>query len=196
MSLRSDANTWGSVTRALHWISAIFVLFGLVHGLWMTHVLGGTSRLFHYGWHSQVMIYLGLLVALRVAWRLSEPTPHQPQASTSWEKFAAHAGHIGLYVLLIAVLLTGYLLWSAFPARFRSNPAITAQLQLTLPGGFSVPAVHDKFDRAAARFWEETHKWLSWAMGGLVVLHVLAALRHKFIRHNDIMARMWSGRFS
>jgi cytochrome b561 len=196
MSLRSNSETWGSVTRALHWISAALILFGLVHGYWMTHFAERGSRLYHYAWHSQILIYLALLLALRIAWRLSEPAPELPKDTVPWEKAAAHLGHLALYLVLIATLVTGYLLWSAFPARFHPNPAISSPFDLTLLGGFKVPAVHAKADRVAARFWEDTHKWLAWGMGGLVVLHVLAALRHKFIKHNNVMARMWSGRAS
>ena len=196
MSLRSDANSWGAVTRALHWLSAILILFGLVHGYWMTHFLPRGERLFHYGWHAQILVYLGLLVAIRVAWRLSEPAPEQPKASAPWEKGAAQLGHLALYLVLIAVLATGYLLWSSFPGRFNPDPKIAAQLDLTLLPGFRVPAIHDKADRTVSKFWEELHEKLAWGMFALVGLHVLAALRHKFIKHNNVMARMWSGRAS
>jgi cytochrome b561 len=36
--------------------------------------------------------------------------------------------------------------------------------------------------------------YLSWALAALVVVHILAALRHQFIKRNHVMARMWSGR--
>ena len=199
MSLRSDANSWGSVTRALHWTSALLILFGLIHGYWMTHFVAGGpggQRLFHYGWHSQILVYLGLLVAIRIAWRLSETSPAQPAESAAWEKTAAHLGHLALYVAVIALLVTGYLLWSSFPGRFNPDPKIAAQLDVTLIPGVKLPAIHDKADRPASKFWEELHQKLAWGMFAIVGLHVLAALRHKFIKHNNVMARMWSGRAS
>ena len=195
MKLRSSSQTWGSVTRALHWISAGLILFGLFHGYWMTHFAPRPDRLLHYGWHSQVLVYLALLVAIRVAWRLSEPTPQQPKDSAAWERLAAHAGHLALYAGLVALLVSGYMLWSAFPARFRTDPAIASKLKLTL-FGLDLPAIHARPDRAVSSFWEELHKFIAWGMFGLVVLHVAAALRHKFVKHNNVMARMWSGRAS
>lgn len=196
MSFRSDASSWGTVTRALHWLSAALILFGLFHGYWMTHFVARGDRLFHYGWHAQILVYLGLLVAIRVAWRLTELSPAQPIESAGWEKAAAHLGHLALYLGMIALLATGYLLWSAFPGRFNPDPKVAAQLDLTLFPGFKVPAIHDTADRTISKFWEELHEKLAWGMFALVGLHVLASLRHKFIKHNNVMARMWSGRAS
>ena len=34
---------------------------------------------------------------------------------------------------------------------------------------------------------------LSWVLAGLVVIHILAALRHHFLKGNDVMRRMWWG---
>lgn len=196
MSFRSDAQSWGAVTRALHWISAALIVFGLVHGYWMANILPRPERIPHYAWHSLAFIYFGLLLALRIIWRFSEPSPAAPAGSARWEVGLAHLGHLALYLLLIALLVTGYMNWSAFPGRFNPDPAIASRLDLTLLGGIKVPALHDKLDRTVFKFWEDLHKWLAWAMLGLVGLHILAALRHKFIKRNNVMARMWSGRAS
>jgi cytochrome b561 len=189
MSLKSTSTSWGPITRALHWLSAAIVLFGLVHGYWMANMLARPQRLPHYHFHSLVLVYFGLLVVIRIVWRLSEPSPEAPAGSATWERAAAHLGHLALYALLIALLVTGYMNWSAFPARF--DPARAAQMDLHILGVFKVPAVHTQLDRSVFKFWENAHMYLSWVMAGLVVVHVLAALRHHFIKGNDVMRRMW-----
>lgn len=191
MHLRSTSKTWGAITRWLHWVSAVVILFGLTHGYWMANMLPRPQRLPHYWFHSLVFIYFGLLLLLRMAWRLSEPTPLQPPESAVWEKVSAHLGHLALYVLLIMVTITGYMNWSAFPARF--DPARAPQMDLWVFGAFKLPALHDKADRGVFQFWEHSHSYLSWALAALVVVHVLAALRHHFLKRNDVMRRMWSG---
>jgi len=95
----------------------VLVIFGLTHGYWMANMLPRQQRLPHYWLHSLVFVYFALLLLLRIVWRLSEPTPVQPQESAGWEKFSAHLGHLALYALTIAVTVTGYMNWSAFPAR-------------------------------------------------------------------------------
>jgi cytochrome b561 len=45
-------------------------------------------------------------------------------------------------------------------------------------------------------FFEHWHEWLSYALAVLVGIHLLAALRHHFIKHTTVMRRMWFGRGS
>jgi cytochrome b561 len=189
--LKSTHDSWGPVSRALHWISALLIIFGLTHGYWMSNFAPRADRLPHYAFHSIVFVYFAILLVLRIIWRLSEPTPMQPADSAAWEKAAAHLGHLALYAMLIAVLVTGYMNWSAFPARF--DAARAAQVDLSFLGLFKVPALHSTLDRDVFRFWEGGHMYLSWALAALIVIHILAALRHQFVKRNHVMGRMWSG---
>ncbi len=192
MAIRSTKQTWGSVSRALHWLSAALIIFGLTHGYWMANLLlPRPLRLPHYVWHSTIFLYCGLLLALRIVWRLSEDTPEQPKASSRFEISAAHVGHLALYVLMIALLVTGYMNWSAFPARF--DPARAAAMEIHLFANFKVPALHKTLDRDVFKFWETAHMYLAWVMAALVVGHILAALRHHFQKGNDVLRRMVSG---
>ena len=188
---KSTSETWGSVTRAIHWISALLMIGGLTHGYWMSNLLmPREARLWHYMTHGTVFLYFGLLLALRMAWRLSEPTPDQPADSASWEKFAAHAGHYALYALMIALVVSGYFLWSAYPARF--TPERASQTVITL-FGWPVPGYYTTNNRETFKYWEFVHEIASRAMMALVLIHVLAALRHHFMKGNDVLTRMWSG---
>jgi cytochrome b561 len=191
MVLRSTSNTWGAITRGLHWLSAALVVFGLTHGYWMANVLPRPQRLAHYWFHSLVFVYFAFLLLIRIAWRLSEPSPRQPVESAPWEKAAARLGHAALYAVTVAVTVTGYLNWSAFPARF--DPARAPLMDIWVFGIVKLPAIHVKADRAVFQFWEHSHTYLSWALAALVVVHVLAALRHHYIKRNNVMRRMWLG---
>ncbi len=190
MSMRSNAQVWGSVTRALHWISAALILFGLIHGYWMANVLARPERLPHYKWHSIVFLYFGLLLLLRIVWRLQDHAPDDPKDSKPWERAAAHLGHFALYALMIALVVTGYMNWSAFPARF--DAARAPMIDLYLLGGWKVPALHSALNRDIFKFWETAHMYLAWAMAALVVVHVLAALRHHLLKGNNVLRRMLS----
>ena len=190
MPVKSTATTWGSVTRAVHWISAAVIIFALTHGYWMANFLPRQQRLPQYWLHATVLVYFAVLLAIRIAWRLGEATPEQPATSTPLEKSAAHFGHFALYAFSVAALASGYMCWSAFPARFDAARASGISLSMF---GMNVPALHDKADRAVFGFWEDTHAYLSWALAALVVVHILAALRHQFVKRNDVMRRMTRG---
>ncbi len=191
MAIRSTSGGWGSVARALHWLSAVLILFGLTHGYWMANILQPRQiRLPQYAWHSTIFLYFGLLLLLRIVWRLQDRGPDDPAGSATWEKAAAHAGHLLLYGLMIWLLITGYMNWSAFPARF--DPQRAADVKLFV-FGVEVPALHTTRDLDTFGFWEHSHMYASWAMAALVMVHVAAALRHHFVKGNNVMRRMWSG---
>lgn len=192
MAIKSTKEAWGSVSRGLHWVSAALIIFGLTHGYWMANLLmPRTLRLPHYVWHSTIFLYFALLLALRIVWRLAEDTPEPPKASSRLEITAAHAGHLVLYGLMIALLVTGYMNWSAFPARF--DPARAAAVDIHLFGFIKVPALHASLNRDVFKFWETTHMYLAWTMAVLAIGHILAALRHHFQKGNNVLRRMVSG---
>lgn len=96
----------------------------------------------------------------------------------AWEKGVAHANQWGLYLLMLALPLTGWLMVSG-PGPSRP---------MTWFGLFIMP--HLPASKAAAGFEHEAHGILGWAMVALVVLHVAAALRHHFVRRDQILSRM------
>jgi cytochrome b561 len=49
-------------------------------------------------------------------------------------------------------------------------------------------------DRELAEALKPWHGRLAFALAGLVVLHVLAALKHQFVDRDGLIARMWFGR--
>ena len=192
MSARSTAVSWGAVTRTLHWLSAIVMIGLLSHGWWMTHLAARDQRIWHYATHGLVAFYFALLLAMRIVWRLGEPTPAHPAASAGWEKTAAHLGHLALYAVMLALVVSGYIMWSTFGARF--DPVRAPLLDYSLFGFIKIPPLYTVANRDVFQFWEGIHEKLSWAMDILVVVHIAAALRHHLVKRNDVMTRMWSGR--
>jgi cytochrome b561 len=184
MPLRSSLHTWGLAAKSFHWLAAALVLFLLGFGWWMTHMAGRSIRLDMYHLHSVIGYYLGLLLIFRLAWRaVDRTTPPLPADSQPWERWAAQGGHIALYVLMVAVTLSGWLLYSAFPRRAAAM----------LFGLIPVPFLLSAPDRAIAGPMEGIHKFLSYALLAVVVVHVGAALRHHFVKRNDVLRRMWAG---
>src|SRR5438876_3653894 len=107
--LRNTAATWGWGAKALHWIGALAILLLLGHGWWMTHMTPrGPDRLAHYAGHAALGYDFLVLLVLRLLWRWTNAVPDLPPDTKPWERFAAHAGHVGLYVLMFAVVGTGW----------------------------------------------------------------------------------------
>jgi cytochrome b561 len=178
--IRNTASEWGLAARVLHWAGALLIAYLLAHGWWMTHMAAREARLPNYALHADLGYVLLALVLIRLAWRWMEATPDLPPDSRPWERWAAHAVHWSLYGLMLAASLTGWALAGTFRQPFNRM----------LGGLIEVPALVTSQERAVHGFFEETHGILAWVLLAAVGLHVAAALRHHFVKRNDILRRM------
>lgn len=174
---RNSVHGWGLPSILLHWLSAVLVVSLFVLGWWMTG-LGYYDRWYQLGpwWHKSLGLTLLGLTLLRLAWRLMQPTPEAH--GVSWERVLAHAGHGLLYVLLLTVMVSGYLI-------------STAEGQgISVFGAFEVPALLSDLPRQAT-LAGEVHWYAAWALVVLAVGHTLAALKHHILDRRDTLRRMW-----
>jgi cytochrome b561 len=178
MKLRSHKDGYGLVAVLLHWLVAVtvFGLFGL--GLWMTGLTYYDSWYRQAPWlHKGTGVTLFLLVAARLVWRLLDPQPAPLPGHAAWERRAAGIAHRLLYLLLFAVMLSGYLISTA-----DGRP-------LEVFGLFSLPAVMtgiENMEDAAGR----VHLLLAFSLVGLALLHALAAFKHSFFDRDRTLLRM------
>lgn len=179
--LRNTAANWGSVAKALHWSMAVLILAQLVLGVLAVGWGMSPTKLDLFVWHKSLGVLLLVAVLLRLAWRWVNPTPVLPPELPAWERAAARIGHALLYVLMLVLPLTGWLLNSAAAIPLRVfwlvplPPLIAPDEAL----GDTLARVHD----AAALL-----------LVVLLVLHVAAALRHHWVRRNVVLSRMLPGR--
>ena len=182
--IQNTNTTWGSPAKALHWIGAILILLLLGHGWWMTHLAPrGPDRIVHYAGHAALGYDFLVLLVLRLLWRWTHAVPGLPADSPRWETIAAHASHFGLYLLMFATTLTGWALAGTGRVLFDKDAF-----------GLPVPMIYISRDRTMHGLLEESHMVLAYALLVLLVIHFVAALRHHFIKHNDVLRRMWFSR--
>jgi len=175
-------NAWGWPAKSLHWVGAVLILLLLGHGWWMTHLAARPDRLAHYTGHAALGYDLLALLIIRLLWRWTHTVPALPTELKPWERISARSGHIGLYLLMFASTLTGWVLAGTF--RIPMNKDVF---------GLTVPQIITIQDRAVRGQIEESHMILSYLLGALVVVHIVGALRHHWVKHNDVLRRMWFG---
>jgi cytochrome b561 len=124
------------------------------------------------------------LVILRLVWRWLNPVPELPADLKPWERLAAHAGHISLYVLMLVVSLTGWVVATTFRTPMTKDVF-----------GIDVPPIVTTVDRPVRGWFEESHKILAYVLAAVVLVHVIGALRHHLLKRNDVLRRMtWGAR--
>ncbi len=180
MRLRNSNDRWGGIAQLLHWGMAVLVVGMFPLGWYMVGLPLGPAKLDYYSWHKSFGITILVLVALRLAWRLANPTPQLPGDTPRWERGAAHASHVLLYALLVALPVAGYVINSA------------ANFPLSVFGWFSIPNVIAESEslKESATL---VHQVLGWVLLAVLAVHVAAALRHHVILRDDVLLRMLPG---
>ncbi len=175
-----NVERYNKVAVLLHWTIALLIIGMIVVGLTM----GGYPikyKFLAYNLHKSFGITILALSLFRLFWRFTHTPPALP-AMPTWEKLAAHASHLGFYVLMIGMPLSGWMMVSAdakFPTVFFSLFEVP---QFPLPAAYDTRAAHDQLE------W--LHYWLAMGTLGLLALHVGAALKHHFINHDAVLRRM------
>ena len=160
----------------LHWLLALSLAFQLALG-WRLEHLKGVEQFTAYQLHKSIGITILLLSLLRLAVRLSRRPP-EALVDRGWASGLARAVHWGFYVVMIGGPLTGWLLVS------------TAKISVPTRLFGLVPWPHLPVPRAVHETAEVLHVGLATLALLLFGLHILGALRHQFIKREQLLPRM------
>jgi cytochrome b561/polyisoprenoid-binding protein YceI len=160
----------------LHWLIAILIFGGYGLGLFMHDLPASADKLQYYSWHKWAGVTVFVLALLRAGWRLTHPAP--PLVSgPRWEHWAAHGAHLALYLLMLAIPLSGWLHSSA------------SGYQTVYLGLLPIPDLIGK-SKPVSEFFADLHEWLNYALLLVLLLHAAAALQHHWLRRDDVLRRM------
>ena len=167
--------------RALHWLAALLIFCGFSLGLFMTGLDIAPATLRYYAWHKWMGITVFLLATARLAWRAAHPPPPLPATMPSWQVQASRATHAVLYVLMLAIPISGWVYSSA------------SGVSVVYLGLVPLPDLIPK-DREVAKTLLLVHKSLNYLLAAVVTMHVAAALKHQFVDRDGVLDRMLPGR--
>jgi cytochrome b561 len=166
-----------AVAISLHWIIAVAILCAMALGVYMHELELSPTKLRLYSYHKWIGVTIFLLVLFRLAWRLTHQPPAPLPGMPAWQHRAADAAHVGLYLLTLAIPLSGWLMSSA------------TGFQVVYLGVLPIPDLVGK-DRALADQLKDVHYYLNILMFAVLVLHVAAALKHHIVDRDDVLSRM------
>ncbi len=172
MSTTQAPKRYSPLWVTLHWVIALLIFAAFYLGI-STEDVPSDLKVGILRWHMPLGNTELLLMVVRiiVRWR----TPH-PEAATIGNALLDKIGewtHYLLYIFAFLMPLTGLMLSAAYnlaPVVFGGEGS--------LPRGLS-PMLHGLIDPLLAL---------------LILLHILAALYHQFIRKDNLLARMWYGK--
>lgn len=173
--MKTASDRYGAVAIFFHWAIAILVVAAVIIA-WI--LPNGHDPNFEYvlGFHKSAGILVLVVALARLIWRLWHPVA--PAAGLEpWEALLSKITHGLLYVIIIAIPLSGYLFTSALG----DNLNFFNLVELPSP-----MAEHKALGDAAATF----HILGQWAVYAFVGLHVAGALYHYLIKRDRVLQRM------
>lgn len=180
MMLRNTEDSFGLISRLLHWTVALGVVFMLALGNRLTELKPDLSTLYLYGLHKTVGIVILALAVLRLLWHRFSPPPRPTGPASAWGTWAARTAHALFYILLIAIPMSGWIASSA------------TGIDVMIFDRWTLPAV-----APVSELWEKrgflAHAILTKALFGLILVHMLAALKHE-MEGDGTLTRMITGK--
>ena len=175
-----EIHRYGGVAIAFHWVLALAILGAFAVGLYLEGQPFSPAKLKLINWHKWAGVTILALSVLRLLWRLFAGAPAPVAGTPRWQAAIASATHGVLYLILLAMPLSGWLFHSAsgFPPR-----------NLSWFGLFKLPSLSDR-DPALRDFALAAHEWLFIALAVIVTAHALAALKHHYLDRDRTLARM------
>jgi len=145
-------------------------------GIYMVGLKLSPLKLRLYSWHKWVGITIFLLVAARLIWRAAN-VPPPPILGPPWQQVAAVVNHWLLYVLLICIPLSGWLMSSAYG------------VGVVYFGVIPLPDLIGK-NKELGDTLKALHETLAFTMLALVTVHAVAALKHHLLDRDAVLHRM------
>jgi cytochrome b561 len=161
----------------LHWLIALLVstLFGL--GWYMMEIEREPGADWYFNLHRSLGLTVGVLILLRVVWRVTHRPAGLPATVPLWEQKLSLAAHWLLYACMLVMPLTGYL-----GASYNRSGAALFGYRLPFWSGPN---------RDLSKLFFTIHESLVWVFVAVIVLHALAGVKHLLVDKDKVFQRMW-----
>lgn len=175
----------------LHWIIAALIVTNIVLGV-VGRDAHGLSRLQLLQLHKSIGLTVLLLSLARLGWRLTHRPPALPREMPRWERLLAHVVHVGLYVIMFGLPLSGWAVVSTHP----TAPAIRIFDAIPWPWFPFVRDLAPAAMKAAHETFSNTHVLLGRITLALVLLHLAGAVKHMAFRDGVVWRMLPLGVFA
>ena len=162
---------YGWPARWLHWLMALFFVSQTGLGFWMAY----QGAYGWYSWHKVLGVVLLMLAIVRFAWRMANVVPHL-RWLTVWQRRTAQLTHYLLYVMMLAMPISGMLMSS-----YADKPVVLWGIAWRLP---LTP------DQSLAEWFRSIHQFAAYGLVVLLLIHTAAAIKHHFWDGDHVLLRM------
>ncbi|MGB3146561.1 MAG: cytochrome b/b6 domain-containing protein [Paracoccaceae bacterium] len=187
MAIANTNNSYGSIARILHWLTALLILTAIA----LSFIIDALPRqsaaevqqlFLVYSLHKTTGIAAFFTAIARILWAISQPRPAPIHAERRLETFAAEAVHWSLYLAMLVMPISGWL----------GHSAVSGYAPILWPFGQSLPFVPQS--ETLEKMFFSVHGAAAKLLYLSLALHVAGALKHALIDRDATLTRMISGK--
>ena len=194
----NNLTSYTKTAKILHWLIAILIFGMFALGWFMADIpkeapkqmvfdlfdLGIfnwpvteeiSPRSFYFNLHKSFGVTIFALIIIRIFWRLSHTPPALLSSYKALERKLASGAHRLLYVLMIVLPLTGVIMavYSKYGIKW-----------------FGMPFISGLDNNPMRLIFKEAHELIGITLLAIIIIHILGALKHKFIDKDQTLSRM------
>jgi hypothetical protein len=178
-----------TVAIVIHWLIAAAIIFQIILGWRAGDGPKGPETFALFQLHKSIGITILVLSLARLAWKLTHKSPPAPAGQPGWEKIAAHAVHVGFYVIMIGLPLTGWIIVST--SRINIPTILFGAIPWPhLPG---LPELAAGAKDAWNNIGHLGHGLLVKFTYVLLALHLGAVAKHQILDRDEVFGHMAAG---
>lgn len=134
-----------------------------------------SPRAFYFNLHKSIGVTILALIVIRILWRITHKPPAMLTSYKAWEKKAATGAHHLLYLLMFALPVSGLIMTVASKYGLK---------------WFGIKMIAGTDNKALREIFMPTHEIVGIILLAIIAIHIIGALKHKFIDKDDTMKRM------
>lgn len=175
----SNSDKYPILMRLMHWSVGLLILGIIGAGWYMVDLEDSVSYKYDiYHWHKSFGVLVIFLVFARLMIRWASKVPELPDSMPTYQRKLGTLVHWLLYLFMFLIPVSGYMMSDAAG---RDIPLFNLVMLSFL----------EKNPDLASLF-HDIHETIPYILLGLVVLHIIAAIKHRYFdkAEHDVLRRM------
>ena len=134
-----------------------------------------SPRTFYFNLHKSIGVTIFALILIRILWRITHRPPALLASYKAWESKLASGAHHLLYLLMVALPVSGVIMatYSKYGIKW-----------------FGIPFIKGLDNNPMRELFKEVHEIIGLIILLVIIVHIIGALKHKFIDNDDTLKRM------
>ena len=174
MSILNNKTEYGLFSKLFHWLTATGLIVQIPLGFYLVDLDFDQSRVDIENYHILFGLIIFYVTLIRLIFKVLTPIPDFKGSAFLGQKFIARSNHLLLYLTLLTITISGIL-----KKLFNGESLIIFFKKINLTYNYEL----------SEQFYS-IHILANYALIGLITLHILAALFHKFFLRENILKRI------